>query len=165
MNYLDYRENIVSGDLLAWTHHGWNSWYNFQIQMVRAFTQSEYSHVGIAWVTSGRVFVLEAVVPYVRIYPLSKCESFYYIGMHKELSKEAEEFALSQVGEPYSKLMCLKAFYNMLGKGDMGGWQCAKFANEILTVNGIDYGTAFEPTTLVQAALEDGKELMYLTTK
>ena len=53
MKYINFRENIVSGDLLAWTHHGWNSWYNFQIQMVRAFTQSEYSHVGIAWCTGG----------------------------------------------------------------------------------------------------------------
>ena len=164
MKYADFRENIVSGDLLAWTHKGWNSWYNFQIQMVRAFTQSEYSHVGIAWATGRRVFVLEAVVPFVRIYPLSMCENFYYIGMHKELSEEAEEFALSQIGELYSKIMCFKAFFGMITKGDSGRWQCAKYANEVLRANGIDYGNNFTPTSLVQAALEDGKDLMYLTT-
>ena len=113
MKYLDFRENIVSGDLLAWSHHSWNSWYNFQVQMVRAFTQSEYSHVGIAWCTGGRVFVIEAVVPYVRIYPLSKCENFYYIRINKELSNKAEEFALSQIGEPYSKRMAIQSFFKM----------------------------------------------------
>lgn len=165
MKYTDFRENIVSGDLLAWTHKGWNSWYNFQIQMVRAFTQSEYAHVGIAWVAAGRVFVLEAVVPFVRIYPLSMCENFYYLGMHKELSPEAEEFALSQIGELYSKRMCFKAFFGMVKGGDSGKWQCAKYANEVLKANGIDYGNAFTPNTLVQAALNDGKELLYLITQ
>lgn len=163
--YKDFRKNIQSGDLLAWTHKGWNSWYNFQIQMVRAFCQSEYAHNGIAFVTGGRVFVLEAVVPDVRIYPLSKCESFYCIGMHKKLSKKAEEYALSQVGGKYSKWMCFKAFFGIVKGGDSGKWQCAKYANEVLKANGIDYGNAFTPSTLVQAALADGKELLYLITQ
>ena len=70
--YSEYRDQIKSGDLLAWSHRGFRSWHDFKVQAVRLFTQSEYSHVGIAWVVGGRVFVIEAVEPRVRIFPLSK---------------------------------------------------------------------------------------------
>lgn len=163
MNYKDYRKRIQSGDLIAWSHHGFKSFYDFQVQMVRAFTQSEYSHVGIAWRISGRLFILEAVVPCVRIFPLSLCESFYHIDMDKGLHYDAEEFALSQIGEPYSKWEAIKAFLGQVRKGDSGTWQCAKYAAEVLRANGIDYGEAFTPTALVQAALIDGKRLRYIT--
>lgn len=163
MEYKDYRNRIHSGDLIAWTHKGWKSFYDFQVQMVRAFTQSEYSHVGIAWRVNGRLFVLEAVVPCVRIFPLSLCESFYHIDMEQILTKPAEEFALSQIGEPYSKLLAIKSFLGMVKQGDDGSWQCAKYANEVLRANGFDCGTAFTPTTLVQAALRDGKDLRYVS--
>jgi hypothetical protein len=57
MKYEAAREKVKSGDLLAWSHRGWRSWYDIQIQLVRFFTQSEYSHVGIAWVVGGRVHI------------------------------------------------------------------------------------------------------------
>lgn len=129
---------------------------------MRIFTQSEYSHVGVAWKTKGRLFVLDAVVPRVQICPLSLCDDFYHIDMGKTLSKAAEEFALSQVGEPYSKWQAVAAFFNHVHKGDRGTWQCAKYANEILRANGFDYDEAFTPSTLVQKVLEDGKALTFV---
>jgi len=165
MLYSEHRDSIQSGDLLAWSHHGWALWYDFQIQVVRMFTRSEYAHVGIAWRTSGRLFVIEAVTPRVQIFPLSLCENFYHLSMGKELTWDAEEFALSQVGEPYSKWMCLKAAFHNLRKGDLGEWQCAKLANEILRVNGFDFGETYEPTSLVQAVLDTGKSLAYIRMK
>ena len=162
MFYKDYRDNIKSGDVLAWTHKGWNSFYNFQVQMVRTFTQSEYSHVGVAYVLGTRLLLIEAVVPRVQLFPLSLCESFYHISMDKPFTQEAEDFALNQIGEPYSKWMAIKAFFGGVTKGDSGIWMCSKLCNEILRVNGFDYGENFTPSTLVQAALEDGKKLTYV---
>ena len=46
------------------------------------FTRSTYAHVGLAWVIGGRVFVLEAVKPRLRIYPLSKYANFYLLGLN-----------------------------------------------------------------------------------
>jgi len=60
MKYSEVRDTIKSGDLLAWSHRGWRTWYDIKIQAVRFFTQSEFSHVGVAWAVGGRVFVLEA---------------------------------------------------------------------------------------------------------
>lgn len=165
MTYTEARENIKSGDVLAWSYNGspFKSWHNFQVWLVRLMQRSEYTHVGIAWRIAGRIFILEAVVPCVRIFPLSLCESFYHVDMQKGLNYDAEEFALSQIGEPYSKIEAIKAFFNQVRKGDSGTWQCAKYAAEVLRSNGIDYGEAFTPTSLVQAALADGKRLRYVT--
>ena len=70
-SYQEVRSSIKSGDLLFWSHRELKSWYDLKVQIVRMVTRSEYSHVGVAWVTGGRVFALEAVVPLIRIYPLS----------------------------------------------------------------------------------------------
>jgi hypothetical protein len=112
MKYEAAREKIKSGDLLAWSHRGWRSWYDIQIQLVRFFTQSEYSHVGIVWVVGGRVLVIEAVTPKVRIYPLSKLGTFYWLPYSEPWTAHHEELALSYVGTEYSKLEAIAAFFN-----------------------------------------------------
>ena len=80
-HYANIRQHIKSGDLLAWSHRApwWASLRDCKIALVRLFTRSEYCHVGIAWVLGGRVFVIEAVKPEVRIYPLSKLAPFYWV--------------------------------------------------------------------------------------
>lgn len=167
MDYTEARKSIHTGDLLAWTHRGWKSFYDFQLQAVRIATESEYTHVGVAWVTSGRVFVLEAVSPCVRIYPLSLLGDFYHIPMKKSLSKEALTFALAQIGEPYSKLMAVKALFGLVSKGDSGEWQCAKYVAEIMQANGVvlDCGTTYTPSAIVQSALNSGKQLRFIKNK
>lgn len=162
ITYESARPNLKSGDLVAFTHIDWKTLNDFEIHGVRIATQSEYSHVGIIWNFAGRIFLIEAVVPFVRIIPLSLCGGFFHIGMGKELSDEALEFALAQIGEKYSKWMAIKAFFGKVLQKDMNKWECAKLACDILRSNGIDYGSAYRPDTLVQAALEDGKQLTYI---
>jgi hypothetical protein len=96
--YSEIRSQIKSGDLLAFRHEGWKSWHDFKVQLVRMFTRSEYSHVAVAWVVGERVMVVEAVEPCVRIFPLSKLGSFYWIPLNAPWKKETEEKALSYVG-------------------------------------------------------------------
>ncbi len=80
MKYSELRDTIKTGDLLAWSEGGdWKSWRNIQLNLVRMGTMSDYNHVGVAYVVGGRVFVVESVVPYVRIYPLSRLLPFFYI--------------------------------------------------------------------------------------
>lgn len=150
MKYPEIRPNIQSGDLLAFTHKEWLSIYDLQVQAVRIFTESEYSHVAIAWVVGGRVFVLESVEPKVRIFPLSKLTPFYWIPTDHGLSQEAEEFALSHVGEPYSKLECIKAYFQPLD--DNGKWECAKYVHAVMSKNGIDLGDKLTPAAIVESA-------------
>lgn len=151
MKYDAARQQIKSGDLLAWSHRGLSSWYDLQIQIVRMFTRSEYSHVGIAWVIGGRVFVIESVSGGIRIFPLSRLTPFYLLQFEKPWSTEAEEYALAHIGDPYSKLECIRAFFEPLTID--GHWQCAKWAKAVLAKIGIDLGTSAIPADLVREAM------------
>lgn len=153
MNYTQARPLIRSGDLLAWSHRApwYKSWYDFKIAMVRAFTQSEYSHVGVAWCVGDRVFVLEAVTPLVRIYPLSKLGEFYYIPLPAKFNDAALEYALSKVGEPYSQLQAMQAVFKTPQDDKL--WQCAEYAARTLLLAGVNLGKVHTPTALVREAM------------
>jgi hypothetical protein len=152
MKYTDVRPQIRSGDLLAWSHGGWASWHDWQVQGVRVFTRSEYSHVAIAWVVGGRVFVIESVVGGIRIFPLSRLLPFYRLNMNATWAIETEEYALAHIGEPYSKLECIQAYFEPL-KLD-GHWECAKWVMAVLKMDGIDLGDKATPSDVVQAAMK-----------
>lgn len=152
MQYNETRTKIKSGDILAWSHVGWSSWNDIQVQAVRAFTRSEYSHVGVAWVTSGRVFIIEAVVPQIRIFPLSKKTPFYWIPTASYWTPEIEEYALSKVGAPYSKWEAIKGFLEKVNIGDNAVWQCAEFVNSLLIkANYFPTNIIATPTKTVEA--------------
>ena len=73
MAYLDLRDQIKDGDVLAYQYvNGWfKTWYSFKVNLVRLVTRSEYSHVGMAVLVEGRVMLLDSVTPVVRLIPLS----------------------------------------------------------------------------------------------
>jgi hypothetical protein len=156
MQYSEIRHKIKSGDILAWTHSKWGSWRDFKIQMVRLFTQSEYSHVGTAWVIGDRVFVIEAVVPLVRIYPLSKLGEFYLIPTKSNWSESTEAIALSKIGERYSQIDAMLSLFKEL-RAD-ARWECAELVATIARNDGIELGTRYTPTAVIRAAQQIGFE-------
>ena len=134
MEYSKARPYIKSGDLLAWSGGSWKNLHDIEVNIVRIFTMSEYSHIGVAWVTGGRVLVVEAVVPYIRIYPLSKSYMpFYWFPLNLTWSNEAEERLLSRVGEPYSKWEAIKAFFRK-NNDDNHEWECVEQAIDTLSI-------------------------------
>ncbi len=159
MKYATARSLIRSGDLLGWTHRGWGTFYDLQIQLVRTATQSEYSHVGIAWVFGGRVFVIEAVGAGVRIFPLSRAATFDLVRLGVEWTETGEEYAMAQIGCPYSKWECLKAYFGPLEEN--GLWECAKLVIAIHKRLGVDLGVISTPSDVMRAALRrDGAVLI-----
>lgn len=54
MLYEEVRPLIKSGDVIAFSRRGPIS------RLIETVTDSDYSHVGIAWVISGRILLLEA---------------------------------------------------------------------------------------------------------
>ena len=161
--YNEYRSKIKSGDLLAWSHRGWKSIHDIKIQLVRMFTQSEYSHVGVAWVVGERVFVIEAVEPCVRIFPLSKLGSFYHIPLNAPWSASTEEKALSYVGAEYKQLQAIKAFFKPLGKGNVS--ECAALVLTILEHDGIILENRATPDAVVYQAQLYGHPTFYVENK
>lgn len=160
MSYADFRPKIKSGDILAWSHRGWGSLYDFKIQMVRVFTRSEFSHVGVAWVVGNRVFVIEAVEPRARIYPLSKLESFYHLGMDAPWTAETEEHALSLVGTEYKQLEAIRMFFKDREPGNAS--ECAALVLEVLEKDGFNLGKRATPDAVVKEALRLGKMMRYI---
>ena len=152
MKYEDVRPTITSGDIIAFTHTGWSSWSDIESQIVRMATRSEFSHVAMAWVVAERIFLLEAVVPEIRIFPLSNFKEFFLLRNCVPLSIEAEEFALSRVGEKYSKWEAIKGYFGR--NRDDRYWQCAEFVSSVLSRDGIDLPGKDTPTDLVRGAMD-----------
>ena len=159
IEYKNLKPQIKSGDVLAWTHKGIKSWKDFEVFIVRLAQRSEYSHVGIAWVVGERTFILEAVGSGLRIYPLSKELPCYHIKTDIKWTKKVEGYALSKVGEPYSKWEAIKGFLTgKTTKGD-GQWQCAEFCKAVLANAGMKLGGKTTPSGLVDELLNQGKSL------
>jgi len=161
MKYADIRPSIKSGDLLAFSHGSFKSWSEFKVLIVRMATLSTYSHVGIAWVVGGRVFVLEAVKPLVRIFPLSLEGDFYHLPLGAEWRPETEEFALSRVGVKYSELAAIQAYFKPLDSGSVN--QCSAYTREVLLKDGIDLGALSRPDTVVAAAQQRGATMTFVS--
>lgn len=162
VKYSEARKDLKSGDLLAWSHERWNSWYDVKIQLVRMFTRSEYCHVGVCWCVSGRVFVLEAVSNGVRIFPLSRLTPFYWISMRSTWESEVEAWALRQVGELYSEWQAVLGGLNLLKPGEDSIWQCAEYVLEVLRRCGVDLGTIATPNAVVLSAQRQAGSFLYL---
>lgn len=148
MKYDDARSKIKSGDVLAWSHQSWSSWYDIQVQLARMGTRSEYCHVGIAWCVGGRILVLESVRPSIRIFPLSDKEDFYWIPINKEWNAEVEEFALSKLGQQYSRWQAVMSMFG-LNKDDTL-WYCSEYVKDILHKLGIIMPDNVSPSDVVK---------------
>lgn len=133
MNYQEVRSTIKTGDVLAWSGGSWTTLQGIQLNIVRMFTRSTFDHVGVALVIGGRVFVVEAVVPTVRIFPLSKVLPFYYVRVPFDATADMEQVMMDLVGRPYSKIEAIKAFFTKATTSTTV-WECAKLVNEVLAV-------------------------------
>jgi hypothetical protein len=163
MKYSEYRSNIKSGDLIAYTHYGWANWYDLQVQAVRIFTESEYTHVGLVLELGGRLFLLESVVPVIRLVPLSNSidkNGFYHLPMHTDINNEELEFSLSKLGRgKYSKIEAILAQFRKIKIGANDLWECAEYVIACRRLSGVDLGDVATPAEVVRSALKLGKEM------
>lgn len=150
MKYDIARDLIKSGDVLAWTHRGWGSWYDLKLQLVRMWTRSEFCHVGVAWVVGDRVFVLEAVSSGVRIMPLSNLLPCFWI-KRGEWNGVFLQRALKEIGKPYSTWQAILGGFGLLKGADDDKWQCAEYVSYIL---GLPWATPAEVVYGLQALEE-----------
>jgi hypothetical protein len=166
--YTKVRPEMQSGDIIAMTHRSWKTWYDWQVQAVRFFTQSEYCHVGILWVISGRVFVIESVTPHIRIVPLSliQKEGFYWMPTEVPMSDEELSFALSMVGVGlYSKWGAMMAPFHRLKLASNDIWECAKFVLRARILSGLDLGDTATPTAVVRKVQELGTPVFFVKSE
>jgi hypothetical protein len=137
--YVAYRHEVKSGDVLAWSY---DSVYS---KIIKWWTNSEYSHVGIALSYADRLFVIEALQGKgVVITPLSNKKEFYHFKTNADWDLIKDK-AFKQVGKPYSFLDAVLAGLKL--KLTSKGWQCAEFVNHVLSLS-IEYPT---PSNIVES--------------
>lgn len=164
IKYVEERHRMKSGDLLAWDEGRGGILSKITVSLVRLFTGSRYGHVGVIWVCSGRVFVIEASQPHVRITPLSSIKEFFYISTRLRWRKDYEYFLLSKIGLEYSLLDCIRAYLGILNNKDNDSYQCAELACEFYKLTGIITDNFYEPGCLVDAIVETRKSQPLLIT-
>lgn len=163
MDYLLYRSQIKTGDLLVWSTHRAKGLHLFVNKLIRLFTLSEYCHVGVAWVVGERVFIVEAVQPCVRIYPLSNEIPFYHVQMDLHVNDDAINYLLSRVGEPYSIWQAIRAYFGK-PKADKQ-WQCAELVTSFYKRLGVNLKNTWTPSALVDGvlSLNGNKQLTFVS--
>lgn len=164
MSYAAERSNIRSGDLLAWGHEAWRSWHDLEVQAVRMCTRSEYAHVAVAWRMAGRVWVIEAVVPHIRVFPLSRLLPAYWLcGERRNAwTHDIEESVIKIVGQDYSKWEAVRAFFGKVVTGENAKWQCAETAAYLRAALTLQDCQPQTPTKLVYEALRARASLKLL---
>lgn len=157
MKYADARARIKSGDVVAFTHRKLSTFYDFQVWMVRWATASKYCHVGLAFEYGGRLWLLEAVTPTVRMVPLSHfaAEGFDVVSLNAPMSDREVRAALAEVGvSAYSKWQAVLAFFGRLKLGADNLTQCCEYVITKRRKSGVVLGDKAVPSAVVEAALD-----------
>lgn len=159
MKYAKARELITDGDLVFWSHYDWGTWYDLQVQAVRIGTRSEFCHVGVAHLHGGRVWIIEAVKPVVRMVPLSNLlkDGAFFVNVNKPIGGDELEFLLSTIGRgEYSTKQAIQGQIETLDIGQDDEWQCAELAITARKKSGLDLGCKATPSEVWHAALQYG---------
>lgn len=155
MKYDAIRHLIKPGDLIAISHYRWASWYDVQIQAVRVFGRTEYSHVAeVVGMLGDRLMIVESVVPVIRTVPLSSLleEGFYWTPL-PEMSDAEFAFLTARLGKgKYSKLQAIMAQIKRLAIGADDLWECAELLIIARRLSGVDLGGHATPSAVVKAA-------------
>lgn len=155
--YDSVRAAVRSGDIIATTHTSWRSLYDIQIQLVRFFTQSEYSHVGVALVEGDDIYVFESVIPTVRKLRLSALaeQGFYWVplGTVKPASIAEIESMYAMHGKArYSRWEAVRAFFKNISIGKNRYWECAEAVIFWRWLSQVSLGLRATPAAVVKAA-------------
>ena len=155
MRYCCSRHRIQSGDIILWTGRGMPS------KVVRHFTKSDWSHIGIAAWFGPRLMVLDSF-PFrgTRVKLLSHMlRNAYWMPSGAQWNDEALGFALDELGKRYGWQNLWKTWLGL----DLVAreYHCSQYAAKILERAGLkfswpptpasvarDIGGAIEPLTL-----------------
>lgn len=149
---MNLRETVKSGDLLIWSKDARDTKSNLYLNLIRLFTRSEYAHVAIAWVLEGRLYIVEATQPVLRITPVKDFEEFYHVPMKVTWTKDSEEWLIDKIGLVYSFADAVRAYLGKRVDNDRK-YQCAELCHEFYELHGIELGEAYTPALLVEKAL------------
>lgn len=166
MIYSEIRDKIKTGDMLLYRNHqGGGLRATLERWTVSHGTASPYTHVGVAWVGHGRIWIMDITTKGCAPRLLSKTGHFDLAPAPMELSQGALNFAFEGFGElTYSKW---QAFLGGLGKLNIGKdqlSQCAEYALTIWETSGMLPTNTATPSACADGALQRwGSSITFVT--
>lgn len=165
--YSVIRGGLKTGDLVSWKTEKITSFFTFVLYIYQKILKPKSTHVGIVINIGGRILVVEAIPPAVRIYPLSMLDNFYYINTNVKQKNSNLDILLREVGVSYGAFDLIKGI--LLNNKDGDELYCSELAfnfyNEVGLLNDIKYENAGRlPDDLIKAIEEvTGKTFTYVT--
>ncbi len=158
MNYNDIRNTLKSGDLVFYSSHN-----GIGDKLIKWWSKSKYSHVGVVWVVAGRVFLLEAsAFGGVRLVPLSKRMPDLIVRMNLEWNAAAEQQAMEHMMDKYSFYDALLA--GLHKKYKSSNWICTEYAASIVEKCGYSFPKSAQlPEDFVQILRGEKKEFIFIS--
>jgi uncharacterized protein YycO len=156
--YSQIRKDIQTGDLLAWRTNSIGGASDALLSLYQKIFKAEFSHVGMAVVLGSRVFVVEAIPPVVRIYPLSLKRDFHLIKCNVEQKDSYIDFLFKWVGDDYSLLDLAKTCLGF--STSTQSFYCSELAADFYKYVGLidDASVGKLPQTLVDAVVQATKQ-------
>jgi hypothetical protein len=155
MRYEAARDQIKTGDMLLWRDHAGGPLRGIvERWIVRHGTASPWTHVGVAWVDHGRVWVMEITTKGCAPRLLSGQVPFDWVAAPRELSERALAYAHSCFGEwTYSRWQAVMGALKRLVIGADHVGQCAEYALSVWQVDGMAPTDTATPGACVDGAL------------
>lgn len=155
--YSKIRDEIRTGDLLAWKTTRINSFFDFVLFLYQKILKAEFTHVGIAFKEGDRLFLIEATPPAVRIYPVSMTDDFYVLFNNIETRPSHIDLLLKNVGKKYSLFDLLRSILKL--GNSTSEYYCSELAamyyNSIGFIHDIDAGLT--PDSIIKAIANETK--------
>ena len=155
--YKDLRTTLKSGDLVFYSSHN-----GLGDKLIKWWTKSNYSHVGVIWAIAGRVFLLEAsALGGVRLVPLSLRMPDLIVPMNLIWNQEAETHAMEHIMEKYSLVDAVRAGFKEAYKKE--GWICTEYAASIVKKCGYVFPkTAQVPEDFIRVLKAENKSFIFI---
>lgn len=153
--YSEMRNEIKTGDLIAYDTEEISSFFSFVLFLYQKILKAKYTHVGIAVNLGGRIFLVEATPPEVRLIPLSMCGNFYHIKTNMTTSQDSMLSNLfSHLGKKYSLMDLAKSVIGF--SNDPSDQYCSELAGDFYNQFGylVDRKAGQTPDSIVEAVLE-----------
>lgn len=150
-------KDIKSGDLIAWSSK--KGFYN---NLIRVVTLSEYTHVGIAIIENGKLYVVEATRPVVRKVELSGRTPFHHIPMGIDITDDLIDTLNQFIGKKYSTIQAMLSVFNIYINDD--NWYCTELCYEFYSKANIKFEKRLTPTRFVKQAISYGNVINNIET-
>lgn len=157
MQYEEVRSKIKTGDMLLWRATKEGTLRNvIERWFVTHGTASPYSHVGVAWVGGGRVWVMEITTHGCAPRLLSSCGDFDWAPCPKELSEQSLLYAFDCFGVwTYSRVQAVLGALKRLTVGvDIKG-QCSEYALAIWSKDQMQPTNIATPAACAEGAMKN----------